>query len=466
MPTKGALTLERLQAFGAVAAEGARTRLASAGESPCEHLTCEYRGVATQDEECATNEIPARLSTIAYQWYFRVGGHHEDTVPHKHAKNPLLVDPVLVYAERHVWILVLEQNHRCKALLHEPEGAEAGRRGCSTRKEEDPITRVHGTAAPSTIPESIGWWKKQQRDLCAISDEAELGLMQAMVTVNTNINSPEMLSAIRRGPFATPTEEEFIEYLLKRKPRDKARPEFEAHSLEHVLSFQRRVHAMKSKFMIRNSSTPLGILQDWWDRTPIFLVGMFVLSHCLLVVRAKLFLRGTEAQNRAALHSHILCWFRLRRSTAPPLGAIEKSTPGNEQKQRPRTSNVDAFRDKEYREDNMYHHAEVARVVTEMVRPHVPDPSEGGLPWGGFASSHLRIAGLARIIQTKLYLHRCSKKYCLQNRASCRFFFPWPQMPHQQFDSHMDRVACQRRCEEDDQAFALACVSRLASVCA
>ena len=70
----------------------------------------------------------------------------------------------------------------------------------------------------------------------------------------------------------------------------------------------------------------------------------------------------------------------------------------------------------------MYHHAEVARVVTEMVRPHVPDPSKGGLPWGGFAYSHLRVAGLARIIQTKLYLHQCSTKYCLQSRTSCRSY--------------------------------------------
>ena len=116
--------------------------------------------------------------------------------------------------------------------------------------------------------------------------------MHTMVTVTANDSSPEMLASIRRGPFATPTEEELIEYLIKRKPRDKARPEFETHSLEHVLSFQRRVHHMKAKFMVRNSSTPLGILQDWWDRT--------------------------EAQNRAALHSHILAWFHRRRSTAPP----------------------------------------------------------------------------------------------------------------------------------------------------
>ena len=291
--------------------------------------------------------------------------------------------------------------------------------------------------------------------------------MQTMVTVTANDSSPEMLASIRRGPFATPTEEELIEYLIKRKPRNKARPEFETHSLEHVLSFQRRVHHMKAKFMVRNSSTPLGILQDWWDRT--------------------------EAQNRAAPHAHILAWFRRRRSTAPPLPAVEQTTPGNEQKQRPRTQKVAAFPDKDYREDNMYHHAEVARVVTEMVRPHVPDPSEGGLPWGGFCSSHLRIAGLARIIQTKLYLHQCSTKYCLQNRivetdfvthskaccpsteylpplclrcdrTTCRFFFPWPKMPHQQFDSNMDRVACQRRCEEDDQEFVLVCGSRPASV--
>ena len=80
MPPKGALTLERLQAFGAVAAEGARSRLANEGGPPCDQLTCEYRGVATQDEEYVTNEIPARRSTIAYQWYVRVGGHHEQTV--------------------------------------------------------------------------------------------------------------------------------------------------------------------------------------------------------------------------------------------------------------------------------------------------------------------------------------------------------------------------------------------------
>ena len=100
-------------------------------------------------------------------------------------------------------------------------------------------------------------------------DDSELGHMQTMVTVTANDSSPEMLATIRRGPFATPTEEEFIEYLLTRKPRKSSRVDFENHSLEHVLSFQRRVHHMKSKFMVRNHLTPLGIFQDWWDRTLI-----------------------------------------------------------------------------------------------------------------------------------------------------------------------------------------------------
>ena len=32
-----------------------------------------------------------------------------------------------------------------------------------------------------------------------------------------------------------------------------------------------------------------------------------------------------------------------------------------------------------------------------------------------------------------------------------RFFFPWPSQAQQQYDANMERVACQRRCEEDDQ---------------
>ena len=298
----------------------------------------------------------------------------------------------------------------------------AGRSGASTGKEEDPITRQYGTVQPGSIPESTEWWKKHQKDLFAMSDDSELGLMQAMVTVTHNDSCPEMLAAIRRGPFATPTEEESIEYLLKRKPRDRARPAFEQHSLEHVLSFQRRGYNMKKKFMVRNKRTPLGRIMDWWDRT--------------------------EAQMRAALHAHILCWFYRREPAADynPLKFVDRTAPGTEPKQRPRDQVVPKLDKENYQEDNMYHHAEVGRIVTEMVRPYVD-----GENWGGFGWQQLRVAGLARIIQTRLYLHTCSTKYCLQNRSTCRFFFPWPEQPQQQYDANTERVACQRRCQEDDQ---------------
>ena len=52
---------------------------------------------------------------------------------------------------------------------------------------------------------------------------------------------------------------------------------------------------------------------------------------------------------------------------------------------------------------------------------------------------------LLRTIQTRLYIHRCTQKYCLFNRRSCRFFFPWPEQPDQQFDETVQRVALRRR---------------------
>ena len=42
-----------------------------------------------------------------------------------------------------------------------------------------------------------------------------------------------------------------------------------ARGLEHVLSYQRRVHATKQSFLKRNVLTPLGIARDWWDRKGI-----------------------------------------------------------------------------------------------------------------------------------------------------------------------------------------------------
>ena len=76
----------------------------------------------------------------------------------------------------------------------------------------------------------------------------------------------------------------------------------------------------------------------------------------------------------------------------------------------------------------MYHVNEVGRIVTEMVRPDVR-----GADYGGFTYEKLRVAGLARHIQSHLYLHQCSVKYCLKGRSTCRFFFPWPEQPQQQY---------------------------------
>ena len=113
---------------------------------------------------------------------------------------------IVVPQERAVGFWFLNRIIVAELFFTNRKRQEAGRSGCSTGKEEDPITRVYGTAAPSSSPESTDWWKKQQRDLFAISDEAELGLMQTMVTVTANDASPEMLATIRRGPLATPTE--------------------------------------------------------------------------------------------------------------------------------------------------------------------------------------------------------------------------------------------------------------------
>ena len=79
--------------------------------------------------------------------------------------------------------------------------------------------------------------------------------------------SAEMLATVRRGPFAKPTALEQVEYLFTRVPAKESRKDFEKHPLEHVLSFQRRVLACKKCFLARGKRTPLGIVQDYWDRT-------------------------------------------------------------------------------------------------------------------------------------------------------------------------------------------------------
>ena len=76
---------------------------------------------------------------------------------------------------------------------------EFKKKTASAADEPDPVTRLFGTAMPSGIPESTAWWQRQTRDLLAASDDAEMGLMQVMVTLTANDTCPEMLACIRRG---------------------------------------------------------------------------------------------------------------------------------------------------------------------------------------------------------------------------------------------------------------------------
>ena len=187
------------------------------------------------------------------------------------------------------------------------EEKKTGARAVAT--EADAVERLYGTVLPASIPETTSWWRRQSKDLLAMSDDAEMGLMQAMLTQSHNDSSPEMLAAVRRGPCSPPTDEEMIEYLLTRKRKDQDRPTFEHFSAEHVLSDQRRIQATKKHFMIRGKRTPLGRLIDWWDRT--------------------------EAQMRAALHSHILLWFRRRtvKEHWTPVPPIPRTVAGSELKE-------------------------------------------------------------------------------------------------------------------------------------
>jgi hypothetical protein len=235
--------------------------------------------------------------------------------------------------------------------------------------------------------------------------------------------SKQALACIRRGPFAIPDEHEMVEYLLSRKRT--MRVTAEQHGVYHVIAYQRRLNAIKNEFFRRDNTTPLGKLQDWWDRT--------------------------EAQQRGSLHSHILCWFEQRDlnkfTNYSALRGIPRTAPGNDCRQRPKSQHVPDLKD--YQEDNIYFHNKVARIWCECVRPYVNN--EDNIKWGGFDVVTLRFAGLARAVQSRTYLHQCSLRYCLHNRSSCRFFFPWPKMNHQAYDHNTERTALQRRLPSDDQ---------------
>ena len=80
----------------------------------------------------------------------------------------------------------------------------SGACGDAEQRGDDPISKHFGTAPPADRPESKEWWQRQQRDVCTMTDESELGLMHQMVTISHNDNGPEMLAAMRGGMFATP----------------------------------------------------------------------------------------------------------------------------------------------------------------------------------------------------------------------------------------------------------------------
>ena len=263
----------------------------------------------------------------------------------------------------------------------------------------------------------------------SISDEHELGLMTGMVTSTQNDASPELLVHARRGPCAVPNDEEMCSYLFTRRAPSDRRPNIQQNATAATLSFQRRTHALKAAFMRRHLRTPLGVTTDYWDRT--------------------------EAQVRQALHSHILYWCKRRKTPfgyIPRVAMPESADRGRAGGQWVRPSSVEhTIADPAAQqarpnlpEDDVYCRTEVARVHAELVRP---------LPVAGEAHARevLLWGFLLRAIQTHMYIHACTPVYCLKNRASCRFFFPWPEQPDQHFDESTQRIALQRRHAPDDQ---------------
>ena len=110
--------------------------------------------------------------------------------------------------------------------------------------------------------------------------------MSSMVTFTQNDNAPELLAHAARGPCAIPTEREMIRYLLIRSSPKERKPQIHTDAMPAVLSHRRRVHQFKNRFLRPNSATPLGIIENYWDRV--------------------------EEQTRKALHNHIPFWCRKR----------------------------------------------------------------------------------------------------------------------------------------------------------
>ena len=78
--------------------------------------------------------------------------------------------------------------------LHYRKSQQHGAAASSQEQEPDPYKRKYGTAIPKNIPESSAWWKEQAKDLLALTEEHELGMMSCMVTQTHNDLAPEMLA--------------------------------------------------------------------------------------------------------------------------------------------------------------------------------------------------------------------------------------------------------------------------------
>ena len=63
--------------------------------------------------------------------------------------------------------------------------AQAARRkfGRVATDAADSFSKWFGTIVPSSIPDTTAWWRRQARELSAICEDSENGLMQSMVTI-------------------------------------------------------------------------------------------------------------------------------------------------------------------------------------------------------------------------------------------------------------------------------------------
>ena len=180
--------------------------------------------------------------------------------------------------------------------------AQAGRRrfGRASGNHADSFSKWFCMIVPVHIPDSTAWWRRQARELGAICDNTECGLMQSCFR---RLHSPksagslfrcecvacciqsvsgwggrpwydsrsaEIFAVVRRGPLAKPTKIKQLEYLFTHVPKKDSLKDFKKHSLEHIVSFQMRVLNTERVFVHRGQRTPLGIIEDYCDRTKAY----------------------------------------------------------------------------------------------------------------------------------------------------------------------------------------------------